>query len=291
MSTTNSRLQSLVSLAEHGSVHGAAAALSVTESSVSAAVAALSRDVGVPLIRRDGRGVALTDAGVTYLAYARRILGLHTKAVDAARSEADPEGGVVRIGAVTTAGEHVLPDLLVHFRNVYPRVDIRLDVRAREAIWPMLAHHEVDVVIAGRPPSGAPGQVRAVLPNTLVVVGAPPASAGSFDPQTATWLLREPGSGTRATCRALLSTLDAAPPEMTLGSHGAVVAGAVAGLGVTLVSRQAVSASIERGELEVVNVPGTPLERPWHMVSGDGTTATAELLITHVVERPEWSPR
>lgn len=55
--------------------------------------------------------------------------------------------------------------------------------------------------------------------------------------------------------------------RLTLGSNGAVVAGAVAGLGVTLVSRDAVARQLAEGELVPVVLPGTPLRRPWHAVT------------------------
>lgn len=277
-----------VRLAECGSVRATAEALCVTEPSVSAAISALARDVGVPLLAKDGRGVRLTVAGERYAGYARRILGLHAEAVAAARSEADPEHGLIRLAAVTTAGEHVLPDLLVSFRSAHPGVDFHLEVRARDGVWPMLANHEVDLVVAGRPPADHPGRVRAELANTLVAVCSP-GTAADFVPGRTAWLLREPGSGTRATCLAVLSGLDADAPCLTLGSHGAVVAAAVAGLGVTLVSEQAVAPLLESGRLLVLPVPGTPLPRPWHLVSAQRSTASAELFVRHVLERPEWS--
>jgi DNA-binding transcriptional LysR family regulator len=286
--TTNARLRVFVTLAEHGSVRAAAEALVVTESSVSAAVTALAREVGVPLVEPAGRGVRLTAAGLRYAEYARQILGLHEEALLAARGEPDPERGLVRLAGVTAAGEHVLPELLASFRREHPDVDLSLEVAPRDALWPLLRHHEVDLIIAGRPPATLPAWVRATSPNTLVAVGVP-GLAGSFQAGRATWLLREPGSGTRETCLGLLSTVEARPPLLTLGSHGATVAAAVAGLGVTLVSRQAVAAQVEAGQLVVLAVSGTPLERPWHLVSGVRTTASAELLVAHVAARPDWA--
>lgn len=286
--TTNARLRVFVRLAECGSVRATAEALCVTEPSVSAAISALARDVGVPLLAKDGRGVRLTVAGERYAGYARRILGLHAEAVAAARSEADPEHGLIRLAAVTTAGEHVLPDLLVSFRAAHPGVDFHLEVRSRDGVWPMLANHEVDLVVAGRPPAEHPGRVRAESANTLVAVCSPATAAGFRLDHTA-WLLREPGSGTRATCLAVLSGSESDPPCLTLGSHGAVVAAAVAGLGVTLVAEQAVAPLLESGRLVVLGVPGTPLPRPWHLVSAPRPTASAELFVRHVLGRPEWS--
>ncbi|MGI9062311.1 MAG: LysR family transcriptional regulator [Pseudonocardiaceae bacterium] len=285
--TTNARLRVFVELADCGSVRAAADALVVTQSSVSAAVTALARDVGVPLLERDGRGVRLTPAGERYAEYARQILGLHAEAIAAARSEDGPEHGLVRLAAVTTAGEHVLPELLASFRDEHPGVDLRLEVRSRDAVWPLLVHHEVDLVVAGRPPADLSVVVRATSLNTLVVVGDP-HHRDDFVPHRATWLLREPGSGTRSTCLSVLSALEADPPQLTLGSHGAAVAAAVAGLGVTLVSEQAVAVQVRSGQLVVLPVPGTPLDRPWHLVSGARTSASAELLVAHVRRRPGW---
>jgi len=118
------------------------------------------------------------------------------------------------------------------------------------------------------------------------VVG-PPSAAPAFDPASVTWLLREPESGIRATTTALLSALEIAPPQLTLGSHGAVVAAAVAGLGVTLVSRPAVRAHLESGALVELAVPGTPLQRPWHVVSQPAPTATTELFVHHLLAHRE----
>lgn len=290
--TTNARLRALVELADTGSVRGAAERLVVTESAISSALGSLSSEVGVPLVDRHGRGVRLTPAGQRYVDYARRILGLHHEAVLAARGEVDPENGSIRLAAVTTAGELLLPDLLASFMAKYPGVHCKLEVASRNAIWPMLTNHEVDVVVAGRPPVELDQiQVRAVSPNNLVVV-APPETARGFDPAQATWLLRESGSGTRATTTALLEEIEASPPQMVLGSHGAVVAAAVAGLGVTLVSRQAVRRELDAGMLVEVGVPGTPLDRPWHVVTQSPCTGSTELLISHLLAHRElgWRP-
>jgi DNA-binding transcriptional LysR family regulator len=107
--------------------------------------------------------------------------------------------------------------------------------------------------------------------------------------------MREPGSGTRATCEALLAALDADPPALTLGSNGAVVAGAVAGLGVTLISRDAVRATLAAGDLVELAVPHTPMIRPWHAVTRPRAAAAARLLVAHLLARDEpagteWRP-
>lgn len=285
--TTNARLRALVELADTGSVRGAAERLVVTESAISSAISSLSADVGVALVDRYGRGVRLTPAGLRYTEYARRILGLHDEALRAARSEADPQKGSIRLAAVTTAGELLIPALLASFRAEHPGVTCELEVGPRSSVWAMLSRHEADVVVAGRPPADlTQAQVQAISPNTLVVVG-PPTVAHGFEPAGATWLLREAGSGTRATTAMLLEELEISPLRMTLGSHGAVVAAAVAGLGVTLVSRQAVRRELDTGALVELPVAGTPLDRPWHIVTQSPCSGAVSLLVSHVVSHAE----
>jgi LysR family transcriptional regulator, low CO2-responsive transcriptional regulator len=280
--TTEARLRAFVAVAETGSVRAAAQRLVVTESAVSAAVSALTRDVGAPLLERQGRGLRLTPSGLTYAGYARTILGLHEEALAAARGDADPAKGQVRLAAVTTAGEHVLPVVLASFRAEHPGIQLGLEVGTREHVWGLLAAHQADLVIAGRAPTSLGVIVRAVRPNALVVVGSP-AVAGDFDLERTTWLMREAGSGTRETCEALLASLEVAPSTLTLGSNGAVVAGAAAGLGATLVSRDAVRRLLAAGQLEEIPVPGTPMRRPWHAVTSSRPTAPTEVLVVHLL--------
>lgn len=286
--TTVARLRALVTVADAGSVREAARRLTVTESAVSAALSALAREVRAPLVERDGRGLRLTASGQAYAVYARAILGLHEEALAAARGDRDPERGRVRVAATATAGEYLLPAVLASFLGEHPAVDLRLQVGSSERLWALFAAHEADLVIGGRPPVHVTDAVvRATRPNTLVVVAAPDIAA-AFDIARTRWLQREAGSGTRATGEALLGGLDADPPRLTLGSGGAVVACAAAGLGATLVSRDAVSRQAEDGYLVEVAVPGTPLRRPWHAVTHDREPGATALLVRHLLDREGW---
>lgn len=284
---TPSRLTTLVTFAEEGSVVGAARRLVVSESAVSVAMSALSKDLAVPLVERVGRGVELTPAGVTYVGYARRILGLLEQGWAAARGVGAPGRGRLRLAAVTTAADQLIAPLLAAFASEYPDVELQVDVGSSVEVWDLLAHHEVDLVLAGRPPEAASGRIAALRDNLLVVV-VRPSSVRTFAEGEATWLLRERGSGTRASLEALLSARDLDPPRMVLGSNGAVVAAAVAGLGAALVSADAVAAELASERLAVVPVEGTPLVRPWHLVTGLTPTPATRLFVEHVLAVPSW---
>ncbi|MGI8680229.1 MAG: LysR substrate-binding domain-containing protein [Jatrophihabitans sp.] len=276
---TPARLRTFLAMVDAGTAKAAAADLSVTESAVSASLAALQREVGAALFERSGRGLRLTEAGTLFTGYARRILGLIDEGLAAARSGGIGARGRLRLGAVTTAGEYLVPTLLASFRRRYPDVDVALDVGPRDRILARLSDHQLDVAIAGRPLPGLGLVSRATRSNTLIVVAAPGADT---DLGRATWLLREPGSGTRATTLGLLDALQLDPPVLTLGSPGSAVASAVLGLGVTVTSADAIATRLSAGELEQVSVPGTPLRRPWHLVTTGSPTATTQLFLGHV---------
>ena len=99
-----------------------------------------------------------------------------------------------------------------------------------------------------------------------------------------TWLLREPGSGTRASTDALLADLDISPLTLMVGSNVAIRESAQVGLGVTLLSRDAVAAELAAGKLAEIPVPGTPLHRDWYLVAHPGRLPPpAARLVAHAL--------
>ena len=294
---TLNQLRTFLAVADTGSVRAAAQQLVVTQAAVSASLAALQKSLGVPLLQPDGRGLRLTGAGQAYAGYVRRILGLLDEAGLAATAAADPEHGELRIAAVTTAAEQIVPGLLGGFRSRHPRMGVRLEAGNRERVRALLDRHQVDLVLGGRPEPGWDVRVLAVRPHQLVVV-ASPALAASATPGPAllpwlarqAWLLREPGSGTRAATDALLAELDITPPALMVGSNGAIRGSASVGLGVTLVSRDAVAAELADGRLSELPVPGTPLHRDWYLVAHPDLPPAGQMLLEHVLSHGGFRP-
>jgi LysR family transcriptional regulator, low CO2-responsive transcriptional regulator len=306
---TLNQLRTFLAVADNESVHGAAQELVVTQAAVSASLASLQKALGLALVAPDGRGLRLTDAGREYASYVRRIIGLLDEAGLAAAARADPERGELRIGAVTTAAEQVVPAILGGFRRDHPLTGIRLEAGNRDQVRSLLDRYQVDLVFGGRPEPGWEVAVHAVRPHELVVVAAPDLAASAArrdgtDPAAGaaqaapgdaagllawlarqTWLLREPGSGTRASMAALLAELDIAPLALMVGSNGAIRESARVGLGVTLVSRDAVAAELAGGALAEIPVPGTPLHRDWFLVARrDSLPPPAARLVGHVLQ-------
>jgi DNA-binding transcriptional LysR family regulator len=273
---TFAQLRTFLAVVRHGSVSGAAAELYVTQPAVSASVAALERDVGVRLLVRDRRGVHATPSGEVLARFAAQCLGLLEQGRDSALAAAHPGRGRLRLAAVTTAGEYVVPPILKAFQERYPGVEPVLEVGNRALILERLLAREADLAVGGRPPAEGPLYGRGFLANDLVIVAAPDhplAGRSRIDPRRLndTWLLREPGSGTRSTTEEFLGHHGIEPRRvLNLGSNGAVKQAAAVGLGVTLISAQAVALELAAEALVRLRVRGTPLRRRWFLLFQEG---------------------
>ncbi|MGW7052373.1 LysR family transcriptional regulator [Streptomyces sp. NPDC054887] len=120
------RLRTLDALARHGSVSGAADGLHVTTSAVSQQMAKLEREVGQPLLAKNGRGVRLTDAGRLLADHAARILSQ----VELAQSDIEAQRGRVvgdlTVAAFPTAARGLLPAALAALRVEHPQLRVQM---------------------------------------------------------------------------------------------------------------------------------------------------------------------
>jgi DNA-binding transcriptional LysR family regulator len=276
MAVTATQLQSFLAVVETGSVTAAAERLVVSQPSVSAAVSALERELGVALTEKAGRGLRLTEAGTVYATYAASLLGLADDGRRAAREAAGHEERTLRIAAVTTAGEFVAPPLMQAFARRHRDVDLELEVGNRAHVFRRTAAREVDVAIGGRPPTD--GRLRGFpfQANDYVVVGAPgdahaaPGGRAIGDLASRRWLVREEGSGTRRLVIEHLAENGVEPRLLTLGSNGAISHAAAIGLGVALVPRATVELELESGILVDLAVAGLPTRHWYALVAADG---------------------
>src|SRR5918999_178276 len=272
MAVTLTQLVSFLTVVRRGSVTAAADELVVTQPSVSAAVSALERELGVTLTERAGRTLCPTPAGQAYVPYATDVLGLLEQGARVARETAHQEPRTLRISAVTTAGEYLVPQLIRAFRERHAELEVSLDVGNREVVFARILDHSVDVAVTGRIPDDSRLTGHEFADNEFVLITAPEDPLArrrwvSVEELAARpWLLREPGSGTRTLVEEFLAGRGIEPTLLTLGSNGAIKQAARAGLGVALQSRAAVELELELGLLGTISPRGGLPERRWHVV-------------------------
>lgn len=284
---TVTQLTAFLAVVRGGSVTAAADELVVTQPSVSSAVSALGRELECELFERAGRGIRLTDAGTAFAPYAADVIGLLERGRRAAREAASVAGRRIRIAAVTTAAESFVPQMMRDFSQAHPDVELTLDVGNRAHVLDAVLRHVADLAISGKPPGDDRLLAEPLSENRIACITAPDDPAAHGDLRDArelaarAWLLREPGSGTRALNEQFLSERGLTPRILELGSNGAIKQAARAGLGVSLLSRAAVEAEIAGGSLGEIRLRDAPLTRPWYMLRsavGPSRPVVAELL-------------
>lgn len=266
------QLSAFHAVARLGSVSRAAAELNLTQPAISTQLKLLNESAGVPLLRRVGRGVQLTPAGEVMAGYARRILDLWREVGAEMSTFRGAASGTLRVGAVTTA-EYLVPSLLVGFASDHPRVRLQLRVGNRDEIVHMLAAHEVDCVIMGRPPGELKTQSFAFAkhPMGFIASATHPLMAVPrltlSDLPAANLLARERGSGTRTTLERLFKESGVALRlGAELSSNEAIKQMCLAGLGVAFLSLHTCRLEIEAGLLKLLPLPDNPIEREWFAI-------------------------
>ncbi|WP_244980019.1 LysR substrate-binding domain-containing protein [Achromobacter insuavis] len=151
-------LRSFVAGVELGSFGRAADRLGRSTSAVSAQLKKLEEQAGVPLLRKAGRGLTLTDAGETMLAYARRLLELNDQASVAVRGTRLQ--GRVRLGLQEDFGEILLPHVLGQFARAHPQVRIEARVARNAELLERVAAGELDLALAWDHDAARPHGVR-----------------------------------------------------------------------------------------------------------------------------------
>jgi DNA-binding transcriptional LysR family regulator len=139
-------LRTLVTGIELGSFAKAADRLGRSTSAVSAQLKKLEEQAGTPVLRKAGRGMALTPTGEVLLGYARRLLELNDEAAHAVRGT--DLHGEVRLGLQEDFGEGLLSRVLAGFARAHPRVRVEARLARHAELLQQVERGRLDLALA-----------------------------------------------------------------------------------------------------------------------------------------------
>jgi len=139
-------LRTFVTGSTLGSFAKAADRIGRSPPAVSLQLRRLEAQVGQSLVRRQGRGLVLTEAGEVMLSYARRLLDLNDEATMALRDLAGMEGWV-RLGLPQDFADTFLPALLGRFARAYPKVRVAVRVERGSRLVELIEEGELDLAL------------------------------------------------------------------------------------------------------------------------------------------------
>ena len=272
MNITLRQLKVFAAVASNQSFTRAAEEMHLTQPAVSMQVKQLENQLNMPLIEHLGKKIYLSEAGREVHHYSRAV----SQQLDEMEAVLDGlkglERGRLTLSIVATAN-YFAPRLLGAFCGRHPGLEVNLDVDNRQTLIAQLKENEVDMVIMGRAPADMDLVAARIMDNPLVVI-APPGHplAGRKDIPLSSlagevFLIREPGSGTRKAMEDFFAGHGVAiATGMEVSSVEAIKKSVEAGLGLGLMSRDAVGMELDLGRLAILDVRHLSILRHWYLI-------------------------
>jgi LysR family transcriptional regulator for metE and metH len=266
------QLRTFVEVLRCGSFAAAAQALHLTPPAVTLQMRQLENAAGLPLFERSGARIEATQAGVEVANAAQRVDLAITDCADALNSLRGLKGGRVSIGVVSTA-KYFAPHALGAFSRAFPSVEIRLEVGNRSMIVAALEANTLDLALTGRPPEHLDVDQAPIGAHPHVIVARPDHPLARRRRLAAsvlaseTFLVREPGSGTRNLMERFFTESRVAPHiGMEMASNETIKQAVMAGLGIAFLSAHTVAAELADRRLALLDIAGLPVVRQWFIV-------------------------
>ncbi len=271
MRITLKQLEIFVAVAKNENMSRAAEILFLSQSACSMALGALENQLDGDLFDRHGKRLILNDRGRILLPKAYFILDQVQELQDLMHQDKkNILAGHLVVGASSTIGNYLLPEIIGRFVTDQPKAKISLRVANTEQIIRQLLQFDIDVgMIEGRCNSR---EIK-VFPwrkDELIII----SSAKNFlikkakitrnDLYDSKWILREPGSGTRERFEEAMG--GKINPFLELGHTEAIKQAVRTGLGISCLSRVTVADALRSGEIVELKTPFLKLSREFYIL-------------------------
>ena len=270
------RLEVFCKVVELKSFTKAAEALSLSQPTVSEHIRALEAMLGEKMVDRLGRTVQPTAAGRLFYQYARNILRISEEAMQALMQFKGELAGRLVLGASTIPGTYILPRLIGLFKAEHPAIQITLKIADSAEVAEELLQGDVEAALIGTRLNDRRLLLEEIFSDELVLVVFPDHPWAKKrgihieELEGQPFILRERGSGTRHVMERILEehgfavSILSAVAEM--GSTEAVRQSVKAGIGISIISRQAVDEDVRQGMLSEVIIKDIRFFRPFYLI-------------------------
>jgi DNA-binding transcriptional LysR family regulator len=270
------KLEAFLMVVEKNSFSDAAAALKSSQPSVSLKIKSLEDELGFELLDRGAAGIRPTPAGVLVYSAAKDIARRWRVLEDELGEFQGTLTGTLTIGASTIPGTYLLPSWVKKFRDLFLKVEVKIEIGDSKKILEKLQNHQVDIAITGMKVDSHLLKSYPVAGDSLVLVTPEDhplvhgESADFTQIQQYDFVLREEGSGTRKMMESYLAengmSLEDLKVAISIGSTESVIAAVEAGLGISFISKLAAMPAARAGRISIIET-FEPYEREFYFVT------------------------
>ncbi|HEY7495991.1 MAG TPA: selenium metabolism-associated LysR family transcriptional regulator [Candidatus Tectomicrobia bacterium] len=292
-------------VAKFRSFSKAGEALLLTQPTISGHIKALEESLSLVLFDRLGREISLTRAGEVLYGYARRLLSTKTAALQALQELQGGLRGELLVGGSSIPGQYILPTLLGQFKRHYPDITVLLSITDTMDILERVMRGEIELGFVGACIPHAQVTYHQLVDDELVLTVAPahPWATQQTVPLTAlgaeAFIQRERGSGSRLVVEQTLKRYGLDPTTLRItaemGSTEAIKQGIKAGIGLSIISRLALTDELRAGSLCTVAIQDVVIRRSFYIIRHKGRSLsplgqTFERFLHHIDPVPLLSP-
>jgi DNA-binding transcriptional LysR family regulator len=266
-------LQVFLSVSKHLNYTRAGEEINLSQPSVSVRIHQLESELRVKLFEQLGKKVVLTDAGQLLVPYANRVIA----AIDDAHHAIDElqglERGSLRIGASTTPGMYLVPQVVARFKRSHPKIDIHLRIKDTREVEDGVLNNEFDFGFVGGHLIATEVSAHAWLTDELLLVVSPDhrlrnkKTVRKQDLEGESFIVRESGSATRAT---IVTQLQQANFELEtvieMENPESIKKAVQSGLGIAFISKFAIATELKAKTLTAIRVRDLTINRELKIV-------------------------
>src|SRR5436190_2234429 len=165
-------LEVFLSVAKHLNYTRAGNEVNLSQPSVSVRIKQLEDELGMELFEQLGKKIALTEGGLLLLPHARRVIAAIRDAKHAVEELQGLERGSLRIGASTTPGMYLVPQIIARFKERYPKIEVHLGIEDTRQVEEDIIRNEYDFGFVGGHLAGDEVEVLPWITDQLVLVVA-----------------------------------------------------------------------------------------------------------------------
>jgi DNA-binding transcriptional LysR family regulator len=287
-------LETFVKIADLNSFTKAAEELNITQPTVSKQIIDLEGYFGVRLIDRTKRQVILTRAGEILYKYGKDFMALRKDTIEALEAFKGLKKGMIIVGASTIPGIYILPRALNAFREKYDGMNIKLIVSDSRDIMGKMEQGLIDVGFVGSRDASKKLEFKKLIDDTIIFI-APhgyPSSIPVEGLKKYPFIMRERGSGTRnsfhvALKKVGLNSLTDLHVVAELTDTEAIKEAVKCGMGISCVSRIAVSSELSQGHIGMLTIDGfDDLRRSFYVITRKGRSLLPQVkALVEIIDR------
>ena len=246
----------------------------ISQPSISQSINELEAELGAKLFDRIGKKIFLTHEGEVFLNYTRRILNLYDEGVKTIREFNVSGKGKIVIGASTTIGIYILPEIIKEFSSKYKDIEISLIIENTKNIEKLILENKVDFAYVEGDVHSDEIKKEVVWKDELVFICGDKNDLRNYKEiegkilENQKLIMREEGSGTREHTELFLKKNKIKfTTFLELGNTEAIKKTVEANLGVGCLSYRVVEDKVKSGELFIFRLLEGSIERDLYLIS------------------------